>query len=1515
MEEEEYTGTRHLKDFLIPLRDDDLLEENSDFYTVEIRPSLEAIVSEVFAFQRDTNSEQWQRIVDHFDYFFFTIKHISEGEPWRLRAQLMHALIRGLNQTVDSLEELLALLMGDAEEAASAGNAEQRKIHARAFQMYVYLLCRLSDLFETEAVNRQKNMAFFGARRGRKAVLERGEDEFMDRWVAERQKVLTAIQRALSLCGTDAEGKRRRAAIKYIWEPAIVCPNFMRMVKDLAYKFLENPELGKFSGREWLRMIFEYLRVICINFEEFSKVGSKLVGLMKRLDYLSAASQTQSPFVDAIEAASENGDMDPLFMSMLTSFARLTTSDFSKTDVSARPFALFITSLAEKKPRLLNRHIVNIAFFLSNDPVTLRSAVLTAFVEIVVEVYKGNLPEGSHRRARDRLLLRLQDHIVDVNAVVRSRALQLWTRLARSAQIPLAFIHNGLIRDAGCRLMDKSVYVRKNAAIFLATFLEFNPFGPSLSADDLASELNRLKAERLQLKKNNPEYDSVKAAMNEWATIKNEITDCVNERIEIVQSDKRRRRRVDGDDDERAERESGTSSADGFVRVASTGLNPGLLRQLKKDGMEVDVKEAIININDLVMNIPDEEIMGVVLQLLSKKESRRAAAEMFTHATLLNKIPLESDGSKDEVAARILEALGTHFIEASVSRRLNNDEEMLEEEDRVEDFTRRLRAVDNRISYCQEALMFSLEMEKCLSSALRSIMNGQANELVESIHLIVEARKFSIRGSEKAVRELFRVVWRRDSAVRETVVKAGYDLFISANPDPNVAVRKSAENLIKIILGVCEEDRVSLEQVICLMARENMLNVQLLDALSSVVFSTQGAVRVAALRLFSIICRANKGFMRERLEFFVEMSRREAFFEGDNGTLAAEYFNAISMLGGLPNARDLATLSERPFRLPESHRIIRCIETLLIENASNRHYEWLCVMNKAINALFYTAARPSLSVRRIASNIVRQAKHALASFWISKQQIEAVANASFKDVNDEAELDPEVEDLIAKEEHWLEEWNSGDGDECMEVDENDRETNKLDDETLAQIKRLFDKTLNAEAENRFAVWETIAERVCAFTGQVALKVLIHVDISFLAEMKRKNELVHAMRQAASRSAEPLMKGKPLDAEDYPQDRMPTKLEKESMERIGFFEENEQDSEDRLGLTGISEEERLAQRTQRICETGVFRRGKLLSRLTPFLLFVLKSRKTVCSERLRSAAALALSKVMLLSMHVCVHMMPIFVHFLAHSPSAECRSNLMVAAGDLCFRFPNVVEKHSFHLYERIRDKDVYVRETCVIVLAHLILNDMVKVRGTVADLARCTIDANPSIANLAKYFFVELSKKGNVIYNLMPDMISRLSSNEEVTTEDFGQIMKLLLSFIKKDKQADSLLEKLCQRMQSAIDQSGKLDARLAECLSYCISRLPLSEKSLRIMSDLLPSYAYLLSLDTVFANLSAAMMHFRKTTALRNTELKAELDEFLEVLTKMHNEKMEQEAVAERGLLHKKKTRKSPLKMKSPKK
>lgn len=77
--------------------------------------------------------------------------------------------------------------------------------------------------------------------------------------------------------------------------------------------------------------------------------------------------------------------------------------------------------------------------------------------------------------------------------------------------------------------------------------------------------------------------------------------------------------------------------------------------------------------------------------------------------------------------------------------------------------------------------MFSLEIENCIKLALRSVTYGQANELTEIIHFIVEANKFGIRGSERGVRELFKVVWRRDNAVKEIIINAARDLFISAN--------------------------------------------------------------------------------------------------------------------------------------------------------------------------------------------------------------------------------------------------------------------------------------------------------------------------------------------------------------------------------------------------------------------------------------------------------------------------------------------------------------------------------------------------------------------------------------------------------------------------------------------------------------------------------------------------------------------------------------------------------------
>lgn len=63
------------------------------------------------------------------------------------------------------------------------------------------------------------------------------------------------------------------------------------------------------------------------------------------------------------------------------------------------------------------------------------------------------------------------------------------------------------------------------------------------------------------------------------------------------------------------------------------------------------------------------------------------------------------------------------------------------------------------------------------------------------------------------------------------------------------------------------------------------------------------------------------------------------------------------------------------------------------------------------------------------------------------------------------------------------------------------------------------------------------------------------------------------------------------------------------------------------------------------------------------------------------------------------------------------------------------------IWFRLRDESALVRKTTIMVLSHLILNDMVKVKGQISELATCIVDEETDIAGLAKRFFLELSHK------------------------------------------------------------------------------------------------------------------------------------------------------------------------------
>ncbi|KAG8742199.1 Condensin complex subunit [Ceratobasidium sp. 414] len=209
----------------------------------------------------------------------------------------------------------------------------------------------------------------------------------------------------------------------------------------------------------------------------------------------------------------------------------------------------------------------------------------------------------------------------------------------------------------------------------------------------------------------------------------------------------------------------------------------------------------------------------------------------------------------------------------------------------------------------------------------------------------------------------------------------------------------------------------------------------------------------------------------------------------------------------------------------------------------------------------------------------------------------------------------------------------------------------------------------------------------------------------------------------------------------------------------------------------------------------------------------------------------------------------------------------------------MIDENSNRLYDGLTDHNLTVKKNTLMVLTHLILNGMIKVKGQLGKMAKCLEDEDPRVADLAKLFFQELSLKDNAIYNNLPDVISHLSVGEHsVSEESFQSTMQYIFKFIDKEKQAETIVEKLCQRFRTATEERQWRD------IAFCLSLLPYkSERSVKKLIEGLPYYQDKLFEETVFQRFNNARSN--KSPNKPDTEL----SEF-EAILQEHKDKGEQD-------------------------
>ncbi|KAI8645568.1 non-SMC mitotic condensation complex subunit 1-domain-containing protein [Parasitella parasitica] len=339
-----------------------------------------------------------------------------------------------------------------------------------------------------------------------------------------------------------------------------------------------------------------------------------------------------------------------------------------------------------------------------------------------------------------------------------------------------------------------------------------------------------------------------------------------------------------------------------------------------------------------------------------------------------------------------------------------------------------------------------------------------------------------------------------------------------------------------------------------------------------------------------------------------------------------------------------------------------------------------------------------------------------------------------------------------------------------------------------------------------------------------------------------------------------------------------KSEKEKDEQKG---DGQTAVDDELEQVGGTTEDDIGEAMTRIREREIlFGPNSLLGIYGPVLTEVCARNKIYTDRTLQVNATLALTKFMCVSSDFCEKKLQLLFTILEKSKDASIRSNIVIALGDMAVCFSTLIDDNITFLYNRLSDPDTIVRKNAVMVLTHLILNGMVKVKGQISEMAKCLEDQDQRISDLAKLFFTELASKDNAIYNNLPDIISSLTNNQpnRLQEESFRKIMKFIFGFdfTEKEKQAENIVDKLCQRFLTAEDERSWRD------IAYCMSLLHFkSERPFKKLLEGWPSYQDKIHEDSVHKSFLEIIQKGRTHHKNQKPELKALVDEFEQRIVK----------------------------------
>lgn len=260
-------------------------------------------------------------------------------------------------------------------------------------------------------------------------------------------------------------------------------------------------------------------------------------------------------------------------------------------------------------------------------------------------------------------------------------------------------------------------------------------------------------------------------------------------------------------------------------------------------------------------------------------------------------------------------------------------------------------------------------------------------------------------------------------------------------------------------------------------------------------------------------------------------------------------------------------------------------------------------------------------------------------------------------------------------------------------------------DTLTQLSQRQSADRQSQATNVLLnIPVTLAARFIFMVGYVAMKELIYLDVDVFTNLKYRQEITDLKKNKKKNPQVEKVRASILINESSAS----ASVKRKSMMPPGSIEDEENAEED---VVGQSHDDVFAEQINQICEKEMlFHKESIFKRFIPMIVDFLKYPKKYNHPELQRSALLALIHLMSVSSEFCDRNMPFLMNIFQHAADIDIKCNVIIGMSDLTFRFPNVIEPWSSHLYSTLHDENRELRLTSVRILSHLISHEMILVK-------------------------------------------------------------------------------------------------------------------------------------------------------------------------------------------------------------